>query len=81
MNVADKVSTGLLAAAIVANIVSDQTGHGTICSNTRPLFPHDEETERFTTTGKVLAVVVWGGFSAWFLPHYVNGKVARHVSR
>lgn len=64
----DRLSTGLLAAALVTNYASHRAGHGTICSTMRPVFRTN------TRTGKVVAVAAWASLTAWFIPHFVNGE-------
>lgn len=65
----DRLSTALLASALVTNYVSHKTGHGTICSTTRPIFRVN------TKTGKVVAVAAWASLTAWFVPHFINGVI------
>ena len=64
----DRLSTALMAAALVTNYASHRAGHGTICSTMRPVFRTN------TRTGKAVAVAAWLSLSAWFIPHFVNGE-------
>lgn len=68
----DKIAPGLLVAAVVTNYAVHKTGWAdTICINGRRALHTD------TTPGKVLAVGLWLGFNAWFVPHFVFGVLER----
>ena len=69
----DRLSTGLLASALVVNYLSHRAGHGTICSTMRPVFRTN------TRAGKIIAVAAWASLTAWFLPHFVNGQIVADV--
>lgn len=77
-DVVDKVPVTLLGLAIVANLVNDRTGHGTICSTTRPLWGVIEDetgNRRISRRGRRAVALGLAGFAGWFFPHYVNGPI------
>ena len=68
----DRIAPGLLATAVAVNYIVAETGWAdTICINGRRVLGTD------TPIGKAVAIGLWAGFTAWFVPHFIEGPLNR----